>query len=872
MPNPSIAPAAWADGATYTVTNSGFAAVDIDLDEIDEETAQIILTVPAGGVVAVLRNPVNWSGAGTPILSGGVWTAAPVPLGDWQVSVTPGGTPTAPATVNVSSAASGAGGLLRILLTGLADQPVTIEPGGGTISIDRVLADPTILNVQVFSPPLPVHEKDAVTLSASVQHTVAENGAPATPLPAPPALLSVWSEDPANLLALTDFNSLGATATFTAPAAFQQVDLSFTVTAALDLAANGVIDVGDPQTTEPLEVEIHTVRYGLVLVLDRSGSMASGLGGGGLSKWDVAVQAAHVWSDIFRVFRPGNNHLAGVVTFEHDGCTWTPTPAVNITFRNPANHAAVAGMTPLAGLGSAANSWDLGDEASCTPIGDALVKAWQGIGSALGPDDVGAVILMTDGYENAGRVTIAQSAGPATTTFAAERVTAGLQVANQLIADNVYTLGIGSSVDEDRLNDLGSAYYQKIDTDLSQVMPAFAAMLGHVIDAEERLPNPVSGTAIRYLVPAGEQRLAVALLWSAITHRLRLSWRPQSGGAFTIVNATDTGVTEVRRGTHGVTGIDLTALPGIAGQATEWELQHFDDAAMNPNAPLPVLPADALAMVDLKTKADVGFDRRQYFLGEPIGLRCHIRSGGVPVTDATVGVDCARPGEGLGTFLTTYADRYRSTQPSPGKGDPLSGKGLMFKTLLNVTDRNDLPIVVPPQFQLFDAEARGNFTNAFADTAKEGTYTFRFRVEGQLADGSRFSSMFVRSTWVGVRPDPALLNPVWSAIDGLTSTVTFKPQYKEEYLGPYRTAVIKVHVANGTASGPLIDNIDGSYTQRVKHERGVDPIVSIEIYGTPMVPTGPGITPGASGTNCWHLWRRAFRCTLIGLRRLIFGR
>jgi hypothetical protein len=896
MPNPIINPVA--PGA-YTVTNSGFVALDVNLTDIHEETALILLTIPPGAQVAVLRNPANWSGAGTSILSGGAWTVAPVALGDWQVSVMPGAVVTDQATVHVASGTSSAGGLLRILITNLADQAVSAERGSGTVSIDRVLADPNIVNIQVSSG-LPVREKDDVTISASVSAAVVQNGTPGTPLPALPPVLSSWSEVAGNPhsvnieppMGLTAPMGLtGPTATFKAPAVEAPTDLDFTITAALDLNNDGVMDPNEPQSAEQLQVDIETVRYGMVLILDRSGSMGSFLGGRtmGPSKWAVAVQAAHAWADLFRAFRPGGHHLAGVITFEHDTCSWVPTPAGDIAFRNPANASAVAGLQPLNNLGNV-NTWNLGTVQSCTPIGDALVKAWEGINSALGPNDKGAVMLLTDGYENSGRVTIASTQGLAATTFAAERISA-LSVPNDIIGNRVYTLAIGSTVDEDRLNDLGSAVYRKVASELKEIAPAFLEMLSHVLDAEKMTAGPLvaidpdsPANSLYYPQPAKEHVVAFLVTWKSITDRLHISWREQgTSGPFEEVNPSHPAVTEIRRGTHGLTRVDLKALfsPDPV-PAVDWRLQHKNNAGN-----IQMLSADdAVAIKDLFTKVEVSFDQRQYFIGDAIKLSCRIRSGGVAVTNATVGVDCARPGEGLGTFLTNHADRYKQLKPTQQGPDPDQGKGLMFKTLINALEKQDLPIVTPPQFTLLDDGAHGDglagdghFANAYTETEKEGTYTFRFRITGALADGSRFSSTFTRSTWVGVRPDPNLLGSIWgtldSTVDGqVVSVLTFTPRTAtNEFLGPYRTGEIQLTAHNGRLDGPLIDNINGSYSQRVAHPKGADPIVAIDIYGQPMKPTSPAIeSAGKHDTNCWRIWRQAILCTLRRIWRFFFGR
>lgn len=894
MPNPTITPAMWAAGAVFSVTDSPFAAIDIFLDELDEDTGQVLLTVPAGAAVTVHRDPLAWIGPGTTLLTGGVWTVAPVPLGDWTLVVTPGALVTDQATIAVSSVTNGANGRLRLTVTGLSGV-LSVEAGGGTVSIDRVLAAPTITNPQVSSG-LPVREKAAVSLSATVTQSQRFNGGPVLPLPAVPALVSAWAPDPANTLALTDFVSAGTAATFTAPAVYANTMLNFTLRSGLDLDASGGISAADPLTTTALQVEILRVRYGMVLVLDRSGSMSSGLSGGGLSKWDAATQAAHAWSDLFRAFRPGDDHQAGVVTFDHDACNWTASPEDEVTFRSPATAGALAApnqMVPLNGFGQV-TTWNLGNEANCTPIGDGLVRAWQGIGTHLQPVDKAAVILMTDGFENSGRVTIAASKGAAAATFATERVTPALQAANNIIGDRVYTLALGTSVDEDRLQVLGSAIYRQITTDLAEVTPAFAEMLGHVLDAEPLNPEPplqvdpdAPANALYYRVSTGEQVLAFLATWGNATDTLRIGHRPQGSAAgFTLV-APGPSATFTPRATHGLTRVDLRLLFGGAPPATEWRLQHMNAA----NVAQPGLGPRALAMVDLTTKVEISFDKRDYFVGDAIHIHAKVASGGIGIPQATLTVGCARPGEGLGTFLAQNGPRYVKIQrdtPSDRGGDPAKGKGLMFQTMLKANGIEALPIVNSAVFSLRDdgahqddAAGDGHYANAFTDSAKEGTYTFVIWAHGQLADGSWFSRRFVRSVWVGVRPAPSNLNPQWTdlTVAGVMPRITqltFTPKsLSDEYLGPFRADKIVTTVHGGKAAGDLIDNLDGSYALRVETVDGRDPLVGIDIYGTPMTPTGPSIGHPPEpplGTDCWRLWRRAMCCTWVALRKILTGK
>jgi hypothetical protein len=385
-----------------------------------------------------------------------------------------------------------------------------------------------------------------------------------------------------------------------------------------------------------------------------------------------------------------------------------------------------------------------------------------------------------------------------------------------------------------------------------------------VLDAEQVLPvllsDPESpGNAVYFQVPKGEQRLVFLVPWSNFNDSINVAWRPSgTNQSFTV--ATGAAVATENRGTHGVVTV---ALPQVTADATDWRVQHISGGVSQP-----LTNADVVAVRDLHTQTEITLDRPEYYIGDQVRLTCSIRSGGAPVTGASVLVDIARPGEGLGTFLATNSGKVRhdreggfqESKPTHS-GDPDHGKGLLFKTLLQATGQTELATVEDFDLRLFDdgahgdgAAGNGDYSNAFTDTLKEGTYTFRFRITGQLPDGSSFSRLFVRSTWVGVRPDPASTVVIWQiggVVNGLQqATLTFTPQTATgELLGPYREHAIDFTVWNGALGGALVGNLDGSYVQTIEYQPGDTPVVVPGVYGEPLNPTGPTIDgkPGCLG-------------------------
>ena len=211
-----------------------------------------------------------------------------------------------------------------------------------------------------------------------------------------------------------------------------------------------------------------------------------------------------------------------------------------------------------------------GSPGSFTPIGDGLIQALNKLLGLPGTpaDNYYSVLLMTDGLENAGTVRVDKEAPPP--------LVAGVEIfeTNRSLNDGVhdrtifdftdpgkntrlYTVGVGpdGGVSTDVLDDL--AYgdvatvpgYYRLVSNVQEMVPAFSEMLTHDIgairsDVFAAPPSgvadpgaPAAGTAVYFLVPQGEAKLVVVLVWNALADTMELQWRHQGvvGEAFAAV-------------------------------------------------------------------------------------------------------------------------------------------------------------------------------------------------------------------------------------------------------------------------------------------------------------------------------------------------
>ncbi|HJQ24889.1 MAG TPA: vWA domain-containing protein [Blastocatellia bacterium] len=864
MPNPTINPN-MPNQASYTVNNSKDVAIDLSLSNLSDG-AEFTLQCPAASAVTLFKD------ASSLVLDTN--TNISTTLAGRTVNTTVG----PPGTIIVAIEAGGvvAAEFWRLTISGtLPNQCVITE--GANADIARVLADPT---VSVVSPGASFLEKKTANLQGTVNYTQVTSGAMG--LPALPPLRATWSQDPGPASATPATVNFGPFApganpcntTVLTPSVYTTIALTYRLKAFYDLNSNMVADVGEPFNDATIGFNVTPNNQHMLLVLDRSGSMLGQLGGLD-TKWEAARRAAHVWADLFIAFRQGvANGKVGFMIFEATACGWGPASSP-IEILNGSTGTVIAAPGNLMSIN--VPTLNLGSPGSCTPIGDALIKALDKLAApgvtATPADDRYIVVLMTDGYENSGAIVVDNDTpvpAGATGTFASKSPLPPRDIV--FPNTTIYTIGVGQTVQANVLDDLPNppnittpppGGFYRLVTASQDLLSTFAEMLGHAIDAAPIGPTtmPITGlpdpNALYFPLNPNEHRLAVTLMWSNVGDDIKLYFRPQTGGAFTQVAGGGVGifpgVTINKRGNHGMVVVDLAAALGPTNAlGTEWKVEYLSN-----NAGMSIDTSKLQVIVDLFLKADFSFDQTKYFTGDPIVINCRLRAGGVPVTNAKISVELAGPGEGLGTFLATNAGNYRPT--TPGGPDPAHPKLAMLQSILRAKKMGDLPIITPPKIfsdgtnQLWDDGAHqdgaandGDYANVFTETLKEGTYTFRFFVEGTLPDGSAFNRLITMSKWVDVAVDYGA--SLFSTADYagapagfIGKEIFFTPLSKnKEYLGPFRSSVVEFKTSAGTFLGDMISHPDGRYSRVLIFKRGEAPVITVLIHGQEL----QGLTGG----------------------------
>ena len=845
MPTPVIVPNT-AGSAVYTAKASAGLYVDLALDvpssppfasfslRFPSSTVISALTLERGGVTVVLTTE-----------DGDIETLNPLPGRRVVASAASAGTDIV-VFVEIRATASPALGEAWTVRAA-ATAPTTWQfvqeynqPAAPTIS--RIACDP-LAAFTMAAPSLVgdvVREKDTVTFTAAP--AIGTFAAP-TVIGAPlPTVEFTWSK--AGPIIVTSFPQTGPTPNLVCPLPTVYDSRALTVTETARF-----VDLGmEASTQRTLNVTARPQR--LALVLDRSGSM-------GGDRWANAVVAAEILASVFIAMRSSvhpDDRIA-LLVFDDNKCAWHPAPIA----------ASIQSVLALSSMMNAAvdiDSVPFGSPGTCTPIGDAVVKAIDDFAAAgTAGDPHFTTVLLTDGYENSGTVVVdPNTPRPAgVTSFAIARQTGPRFAVNA--AMSLYTIGFGATVQEDVLDalavDSGGAYVKLTQVaQLREALGQMAAFAGGV-QCPQVDPAPAGALERVLKIASGARRIAFSTLIPPAPpgNVIELSYRTQGGGVLTPVGGVVTTFAK-----HVFTTVDVAELFGgdeSAVPATEWHVVRKNGATA-----VPIADGQVLAFEDLFVRADIVFDKARYDTWDPIEITCRIRAGDDPVTNARIWVELVRPKQSLGELLAGIGSEYRPPRPRPP--DPNAPKALMISTLLESRDLHELPVVTPGSVfedgsnELIDVNGAGDYRNRLVDTETEGTYAWRFTINGKLSDGGEFTRVIVMSRWVGISVDPDTTKFDVRRLDGDDRfdrwLVTVYPcDRRGQRIGPFRPSDIRFETdeamfdvnvpdpSRGTVypqrdGGVMLSRYDGGYTRVVLSRRGSYVRIIVTAKGTVLPP------------------------------------
>jgi len=253
-------------------------------------------------------------------------------------------------------------------------------------------------------------------------------------------------------------------------------------------------------------------------------------------------------------------------------------------------------------------------------------------------------------------------------------------------------------------------------------------------------------------------------------------------------------------------------------------------------------------------KMRLKFDRPRYYSGDPIRLAAQLTLDGKPIQDANVTWTLDAPGNSLHNFLAgnkvTAAEFEKASNELSGadvtaltiKKYALTSKGVLFDFFSNQNTA-----------VMSDPDKIGVYSATLNNTSMTGTYTFRVTALGRTADGIQFSREQQAQVYLDVRPqsDFSLVDIEYSRVivDGQPKLQALIHTFLRDPFGNVKLIEeldpsIDLTATGGEFTGPLINNLDGSYTRTLLYEPNATPAIRLQVDNEEIIPSRE-ITPVA---------------------------
>ena len=258
-------------------------------------------------------------------------------------------------------------------------------------------------------------------------------------------------------------------------------------------------------------------------------------------------------------------------------------------------------------------------------------------------------------------------------------------------------------------------------------------------------------------------------------------------------------------------------------------------------------PYEYEVLTESRLKLKLTFDRSSYYAGDTINLAAKLILDGKPISNAAVTLNLTRPGNFVDNWLAqtvvTQAEYQESAKVLAGqdvtaigiKTHAIQARGLAFDFFAN---KSTIPMP--------ESEAAGIYTASISGTSVPGTYGFYITATGQTEDGVDFRREKQRQIRVGVRPAPGftLVNIGYAFIQD--ADVPFYQAQVQVWprdrfgnvllVDPQINRTIQLGAQSGEFTGPLVGNLDGSYSRPLRFTTGSQPVISLAVAGEPVFP------------------------------------
>ena len=579
-----------------------------------------------------------------------------------------------------------------------------------------------------------------------------------------------------------------------------------------------------------------------VLVLDKSGSMASStLGGAPQPKIQAMRSAVQDFVVMWDAVRAGEaspyDDKIGVAQFDSTASWWKPTVAfgdgLNVYPTVSADVTGnVASITPgtMTALGSG------------VLLGDSVL-------GLTSPDRRRLILLMSDGMQNWDKMIGLDAAGkPATYAPATPGVKTVLPNWNAS-AFPIYgvTVGTSTAISSQVFQDLTTAtggFYLNSEDNAGLLRPFFMQILQNFIKFSTwetvRLVSEkvASGQPYSTSFPLASTstRVSLNVLWPSNLGVLQLSVTVPGESKPRVM----TGQGSIRMNLSVPTSKAYNIKGNWLVNISQGSESSTHGAVASGGAPIPF---DLVVMADDHgLNSDLSVEAKPYGAGDKIKLQASVQEFGrrIKTLGANAGdkllVQVVQPGVSIGDLLSnSSASATGPTSPDPAtQADTKLQNHLAKDPASLVRNQNTLTLVDDGLAVHGDAVAGDGIYSALYPAQKPGHYNFLFGIEGQAKEVGRFSRQQLRTVLVRAIPDGGttqIQTSVQQANGVQTFVVTMTPRTKlGDRLGPGWGNYFWF-TAPGHPAIKAKDNLDGTFTAHMPFGGTTPPVVSWHFLG-----------------------------------------
>ena len=258
-------------------------------------------------------------------------------------------------------------------------------------------------------------------------------------------------------------------------------------------------------------------------------------------------------------------------------------------------------------------------------------------------------------------------------------------------------------------------------------------------------------------------------------------------------------------------------------------------------------PYEYGVITESRLKLELASDQVRYYAGDSIELAATLTLNGTPIRNATVTLHLSAPGRSKDNWLArnpvtdeefAHSAKILSKEDVIAlgiKSHALKFKGLTFDSFTKSSTTT-----------MTDAADLGVYTATVRDMTTPGTYTFYLTATGQTEEGVLFRREKQLQVRVGVRPDAKFTLLDIGYVQVFEGDVPFylaKVQvWPRDRFGnvvlidPETNPTVQLTAKGGEFIGPLVGNLDGSYTRSLRYASEVYPAIGLQVAGEEVIP------------------------------------